>query len=75
MPSATFDLNISAIDLEKYYRGQVQNILVTSDQGLKVKFPANLLQPHVSHFGVKGRFILEYEQQGKAISLKRYESF
>ncbi len=75
MPSSTFALNINAHDLEKYYRGHVHNILVKSEQGLKIKFPANLILPYVDHFGVKGRFLLEYDQQGKAISLNRIDSF
>jgi len=75
MPSVTFPLNISASDLEKYYRGHVHNILVMSDQGLKIQFPANLVQPYVNHFGVSGQFLLEYDQSGKAIALNRIESF
>jgi len=75
MPIVTFGLNIAAPDLEKYYRGQVHNILVNSEQGLKIKFPVNLILPFVDHFGVKGRFQLEYDQRGKAISLKRMDGF
>jgi len=71
MPTAQFQLVIEASDFERYYRGTARNILVTSATGLKIQFPANLLLPYVSRNGVHGNFLLNYDQNGKARSLKR----
>lgn len=71
MPNALFSLNIKASELEKYYRGQATSILVTALNGLKIRFPANLILPYVAHNGIHGRFILQYDDNGKAQSLKR----
>lgn len=71
MPSVKFSLQIRASEIEKYYRGQAQSILVTAYSGIKIQFPANLILPYVAHDGVHGHFILTYDQHGKAISLQR----
>jgi hypothetical protein len=71
MPSVTFFLSIDASELQKYYRGEVLSVLATTQQGIKVQFPANLILPYVSHNGIHGRFILDYQPDGKAISLRR----
>lgn len=71
MPEAHFSLNISAAEVEKYYRGQAQTVLVTTHQGLKVQFPANLILPHITRAGVQGEFVLDYQTSGKANFLSR----
>ncbi|MBV1908509.1 MAG: DUF2835 domain-containing protein [Kangiellaceae bacterium] len=71
MPLARFSINLNTSEVQKYYRGQAQNILVRSYEGLKVQFPANLILPYVSRSGVQGEFILEYDNNGKVISLIR----
>ncbi|MGX5173385.1 DUF2835 family protein [Aliikangiella sp. IMCC44653] len=64
-----FRLNISAQEYLKYYRGQVHSVLVVSDDGKKVRFPANLLQPYVTKLGICGYFCLRYSNLGKVIEL------
>lgn len=71
MPSAEFSLNLNAAQIKSYYRGKAQNILVKASNGLNVQFPANLILPYVARDGVNGRFLLSYDQKGKALSLKR----
>jgi len=71
MPSAQFSIRIDAREIEKYYRGQARSVVVKATNGLKIQFPANLLLPYISHDGVKGHFILNYDERGKAQSLHR----
>jgi len=71
MPTAQFPLAIEASDIERYYRGIARNILVTTTTGLKIQFPANLILPYVTRYGVHGQFLLSYDQNGKAQSLQR----
>ena len=72
MPTAKFSIQIDASEIEKYYQGRVRNILVKANNGLKIQFPANLILPYVTHSGVSGQFILQYEDNGKATSLRRF---
>jgi len=71
MPSVQFSICIEADEIEKYYRGQARNVVVKATNGLKIQFPANLLLPYVSHSGVTGHFVLNYDDRGKAESLRR----
>jgi len=71
MPSAEFSLNLSASEIQRYYRGKTRSILVKASNGLNVQFPANLILPYVARDGVRGRFLLSYDQKGKALSLQR----
>ena len=67
--SVEFGLSISGDEYLKYYRGQVKWVVAISSEGLKVKFPANLLKPYITRNGIDGRFILKYLSNGKAVSL------
>ncbi len=71
MPSVQFSLHIQASEVERYYRGSARSILVKSSNGLKVRFPANLILPYIARDGVNGQFILRYDKNGKALSLQR----
>ena len=71
MPSAQFSIRIEAEEIEKYYRGEARSVIVKATNGLKIQFPANLLLPHISHDGVNGHFLLNYDERGKAQSLRR----
>lgn len=71
MPRVTFTLSIDANQVQKYYRGEALSVLATTQNGVKVRFPANLILPHVTHDGIRGHFELNYQQNGKAISLRR----
>ncbi|MCW8875921.1 MAG: DUF2835 domain-containing protein [Kangiellaceae bacterium] len=66
-----FRLNISPEEFVEYYSGRIKWVITESEQGLKVKFPANLLNKHVSHLGVRGRFNLSYTCEGKVVSLDK----
>ena len=63
-----FSLNITKNDFLPYYRGEVQWIVVTTNLGTTVKFPAMHLRTHLSSFGISGHFCLE-TQNNKFLSL------
>jgi hypothetical protein len=65
-----FSLKLSATEFMPYYQGIVQNIQVTTEQGIKVKFPAMHLRKFVTLTGIGGYFCLE-TQQNKFLSLSK----
>jgi len=71
MPALSFALAISAEDYIRYYRGSARHVVVKTDQGKTLKFPANLLQKHVTHDGIHGRFQLEFDQNNKVKALQK----
>lgn len=68
---AIFTIDISEKDFIAYYTGIVKNIVVRSEDGRTVQFPANLLQQFVGRTGVKGRFRICYGENNKLLSISR----
>jgi len=65
-----FSLNITANDFLPYYQGKVQNVVVTTTQGIKVQFPAMHLRKYLTAIGIQGYFCLQ-TQQNKFLSLSK----
>ena len=65
------ELNISADELLKLYRGQAHVVSVRAKNGRHIRFPASSLKPFVSREGVVGHFILHVDSNNKLLSLQR----
>lgn len=66
-----FNLRITAADYLRYYQGSVHNVLVTTHQGVRVKFPASALRPYVTKEGISGQFVLQTDENNKMVELRR----
>lgn len=66
-----FRLDISADDYLAYYRGSIRDIMVGTEDGRRVKFPAGALQPFVTRAGIRGRFELRFDANHRLIGLHR----
>lgn len=71
MPSSVFYLNISAQEYLRVYKGTARQVVVRGTDGLSLSFPAEHLRRFVSHDGVQGRFVLNYDGNNKFISLQK----
>lgn len=68
----TFALAISYQEYQdKYYSGGLLNVIVRSEQGLRVSFPAGRLVPFLNSKGVYGRFQLTVDQHNRFVALER----
>ncbi|WP_057831207.1 DUF2835 family protein [Colwellia sp. TT2012] len=65
-----FSLNITTSEFLPYYQGTVQNVVVTTTQGIKVQFPAMHLRKYLTATGIKGDFCLQ-TQQNKFLTLTK----
>ena len=74
MPLIHFKLSISAAQYQHYYAGQVRNIQAQAFDGRQVRFPASALQPYLTHAGVHGEFVLEYDENNKFIALTQLKT-
>ena len=66
-----FSLSISSEEMQRYYRGEASSVIVLSDKGLRLQFPARLLRSFVGPSGITGRFEIEYDDQGKLLNLRQ----
>jgi len=65
MKSILVDLNISTDKYMLLYQGVAQNVYTHSLDGRSVQFPAKILQPFLLRDGVKGRFRINFDDNGK----------
>lgn len=71
MPQIVVDIAVSAHDYQSYYSGQIKQVVAYTVDGRRVRFPANVLQHVVSHEGVYGRFQIDFDDEGKFLSIVR----
>ncbi|NQY48452.1 MAG: DUF2835 domain-containing protein [Colwellia sp.] len=65
-----FSVNITTQEFLPYYQGKVQNVVVTTTQGIKVQFPAMHLRKYLTANGIQGHFCLQ-TQQNKFLALSK----
>jgi hypothetical protein len=66
-----FNINLSAQEYLQYYRGSVNKVVAQCIDGTTIQFPALLLKPFVTSGGIRGRFVLSCDENGKGSELKR----
>ncbi len=54
-----------------FIHSAIQTVLAYSTDGRKVRFPAGVLQRVVTRDGVRGRFAILFNQQGKFEGIER----
>ncbi len=67
----TFQISLSALEYQNFYRGTVRQVLVRDTHGATLQFPAALLQRFVSSAGVHGRFMLSCDENHTNSELKK----
>lgn len=65
------DIRISRDDYLRWYRGAAQVIHARSRDGRSVRFPAQALQPYVSHNGVEGTFAIYFDENHKLVRVEK----
>ncbi len=71
MSEVVISLNIAADEYLKLYKGSARSVFTQTVEGRSIRFPANILQPFVTREGVRGRFIIEFDEQNKFRYIKR----
>lgn len=66
-----FRIGLTAEQFLPYYRGELKEVVVRCEDGRRVQFPARLLLGHLSHGGVRGRFVLRCSEEFRAIDVQK----
>ncbi len=66
-----FSLNITPEQYLKYYQGTAKSIMIISETGIRVKFPAGAIQKHITKNGIKGNFVIRYNSENKLIGVEK----
>lgn len=67
MNQLTICLSIPREKVLRYYEGSAQHVVATATNGQTVRFPASCLRPFITDDGVKGVFIIQFDEKGKLI--------
>jgi hypothetical protein len=71
MPAVVVALNIPRDEYLRVYQGSARSVLAWDSLGRKISFPVKVLQPFVSHEGVRGKFRLEFDDENRFTSIVR----
>ena len=66
-----FGLNLNAEECMRYYRGEAASVVVRSDTGLRIAFPASYLRRFITASGVNGRFEIVFDANHKLVKLEK----
>lgn len=64
-------LQIPAEEYQRLYQGTVREVLARASDGRRVRFPANILRPFVTHEGIRGRFEIVFDDNNRFESITR----
>ena len=65
------DLYIPAEEYLRHYQGKISQVSAVSRDGRRVKFPSRILQPFVSHEGIRGTFAIHFDEYHKFVSIDK----
>ncbi|WP_455211383.1 DUF2835 family protein [Kaarinaea lacus] len=71
MKRFVFSMGLPAHKLKEYYRGNVKNVVVTTDDGLRLQLPLEVFRPFVSEAGIYGFFVVYVDDNHKLVRLDK----
>jgi hypothetical protein len=66
-----FRLVLTAEQVKLFYSGDKTRVQVIDSKGKTLNIPWSTLVSHVTPLGVRGEFVIRYDQQGKLRELRR----
>ncbi len=71
MPEVRVSLTISSHKYLAYYKGVADTVVTRAVDGRKVKFPARVLRPFLTHDGIDGEFVIRFNTHHKFIGIRK----
>lgn len=65
---------ISPDELERLYAGTARNVYTVAHDGRSVSFPLRILQPFITHHGIRGSFRIFFDSHGKFDRIERLDA-
>ena len=66
-------LNIPVHRYLSYYEGTAEDVVTTSLDGRKVRFPARVLRPYLTQYGITGTFLITFDDHHRFVSIDKPE--
>jgi len=58
-------LRISSDEFQRLYEGTAKEVSARSIDGRRIRFPANILRPFVTHLGISGIFCIHFDDNNR----------
>ncbi len=71
MTTLRIALSISPEQFVEWYRGAARSVVARAHTGQTVQFPASILQQFVERDGVRGEFLLTYDENHRFVKIER----
>lgn len=66
-----FRLVLTSGEYLAYYRGEARQIVVQALDGRRIRFPAGVLRPYLTHEGIVGEFALQYDEHRRFVGIRK----
>lgn len=73
MRDVIVNLVIPADEYQRLYQGAVRDVLVRSVDGRRIRFPAMILRPYVTHAGISGRFRIVFDEHNRFQAIEKID--
>jgi hypothetical protein len=67
------NLTIPADEYQRLYQGSAREVVATSVDGRRVRFPAMILRPYVTHVGIRGRFRIVFDENHRFQAIEKID--
>jgi hypothetical protein len=67
------NIRIPADEYQRLYQGVVRDVSAQSIDGRRIRFPAMILRPYVTHQGIKGRFRLVFDELNRFQTIEKID--
>ena len=65
MHSIVVELKIYPEEFQRLYEGVAKDVHARTADGRRVRFPANILRPYVTHLGITGTFAIYFNDENR----------
>lgn len=69
-----FNIDVSHDEMLRYYKGSVNQVVVTTADNTKIQFPIQFIKEYVRHDGIHGHFRIVFDENNKLLSLDKLTS-
>ncbi len=66
-------LHISPDEFQRLYEGTAKVVSARSIDGRRVRFPANILRPFVTHIGISGLFRIQFSDDNRFQQIEKID--
>lgn len=71
MHALVVNLMIDPEEFQRLYAGSVKDVSAIAVDGRRVQFPGNILRQFVTREGIRGRFMIRFDDENRFESIQR----